>query len=239
MNTCVDDRLLRRALEIDERRFGSENHRILERLNNLANLYLKIGYFNKAELLLRRALCIQEKAICSLDNDYFYNRTYCLPNLADLLKEMGRDDEIESLYRHMLSIMEKAFESNKSVIANFMHEFALELHEMGKYKDAEPLLRQSLELWAFEHDGILESDNLTDHGTSSRLGDLAILLHKMGRLDEAEPLLRRAILISERDIALGCNDQHTLAHLNNLRFLLEEIVSDPSFSANHHLSMAI
>src|SRR5690242_5696381 len=55
------ERLVRRALEIDERTLGPNHHFVAVRLNNLANLLRVTGRLSEAEPLLRRSLDIDER----------------------------------------------------------------------------------------------------------------------------------------------------------------------------------
>jgi tetratricopeptide (TPR) repeat protein len=74
--------LMRRALEIDEKSYGSDHPNVAIRLNNLAQLLQDTNRLAEAEPLMRRALEIDEK---SYGPDH-PNVAIDLNNLADCFK---------------------------------------------------------------------------------------------------------------------------------------------------------
>lgn len=92
--------LMRRALAINEKAFGSDHPTIAIRLNNLAQLLSDTNRLDEAEPLMRRALAIDEKAF---GGDH-PNVARCLNNLAQLLSDTNRLSEAEPLMRRALSI---------------------------------------------------------------------------------------------------------------------------------------
>ena len=85
------------------------------------------------------------------------------------------------------------------------------LHDLARYAEAEPLLRNSLRL--MEVNGGPNSP-----GVAVILNNLARLLQATNRLSEAEPLLRRALAIFER--SHGPDHPYVATDLDNLAELL-------------------
>ena len=81
---------------------------------------------------------------------------------------------------------------------------------MGRYAEAEPLYRRSLE--------IREKQLGPDHpDVATSLNNLAVLYQAMGRYAEAEPLYRRSLEIREKQ--LGRDHPDVATSLNNLAVL--------------------
>ena len=86
--------------------------------------------------------------------------------------------------------------------------------ELGLHRQAEPLLRQAVEIRRTLFGG--------DHpDTLISMGDLALLYHKQGRYDEAEPLYLETLATSRR--VLGDDHPDTLSPLNNLALLYKHL----------------
>jgi tetratricopeptide (TPR) repeat protein len=92
--------LYRKALAIDEKRYGSEHPDVARDLSNLGTLFIVANRLTEAEPLLRRALVIDEK----------HNRLNAttIDSLASLLMVMNRLAEAEQLYRWALAIGERS-----------------------------------------------------------------------------------------------------------------------------------
>ncbi len=96
--------------------------------------------------------------------------------------------------------------------ARLMNQLALLLLNKSLYREAEPLMRRTLELceatYGPEHSGV-----------AVRLNNLAQLLQDTNRLSEAEPLMRRALQIDED--SFGPQHPNVARDLNNLAQLLK------------------
>ena len=92
-----------------------------------------------------------------------------------------------------------------------LYTLACELHDQGKYGEAEPLYREALELdrqtLGNRHQSTLDSIN-----------NLGALLQDKGDLTAAEPLYREALELDRG--TLGSRHKNTLASINNLGVLL-------------------
>ena len=92
--------LLRRALAIDEKRYGSQHPEVATVLNNLAHLLQATNRPAEAEPLMRQALAIDEKSYGPQHPEVAID----LNNLALLLAATNRLDEAEPLMHRALEI---------------------------------------------------------------------------------------------------------------------------------------
>ena len=94
----------------------------------------------------------------------------------------------------------------------YLNAHAIMLNMLGRYAEAEPLLRRAL--------AIFEKALGPDHpSVATSLNNLARLLQNQGKYGEAEPLYRRALAINEK--AFGPDRPVVAANLNHLASLLE------------------
>lgn len=176
--------------------------------NECALLLQDINRLTEAELLMRRALAIDEQSF----GEGHPNIATALNNLAQLLAETNRLAEAEQLMRYALTIDERHFGPNHHNVAIRLNNLALLFHTTNRLTEAEPLMRHALE--------INERDLGPDHSTvATSLSNLAALLKDTNRLAEAEPLMRRALAIDEQKF--GSNHYKVAKDLNSLAMLLQ------------------
>jgi len=200
--------LMRRALEIDEKCFGTEHPRVAIRLNNLAALLQSTNRLAEAEPLMQRALEINEKSF-GTEHPKVAIR---LNNLAVLLQDTNRLSEAEPLMRRALEIDEKSFGTEHPYVARDLNNLAQLLLETNCLSEAEPLMRRVVT--------IFESSLGEDHpNVAAALNNLAQLLQATNRLRDAEPLMRRALEIDEK--SFGAEHPKVAIRLNNLARLLQ------------------
>jgi tetratricopeptide (TPR) repeat protein len=200
--------LLRRALAIDERRFGPDHPNVTMHLNNLAELFRATNRFSEAEALLRRAIAIDEKSL-GVDHPNVGSE---LNNLALSLMDAKRLVEAEPFVRRAIVIAEKNFGLDHPIVAGRLGNLAVLLQDTNRLVEAEPLMRRAL---------AITEKNLGPHHPSvaRRLNNLAQFLLTTERADEAEPLLRRALAVGEN--SFGSEHPDVSIYLNNLAQLLE------------------
>ena len=201
------ERLLRRALAIDEAANGANHPRVASRLNNLGNLLAEIHRVDEAEPLLRRALKINEKLLGS----HHPLVTTELSNLASLLYRLNRLTEAEPLMRHVLAIDEGMFGPHHPTVAIRLSNLAQLLQSTSRLSEAEVLMRRALAIDERSH-------GPTHLFVALRLNNLAELLRETDRIAEAEQLMWRSLSITED--GLGPNHPDVATRLNNLSLLL-------------------
>ena len=206
----VAEPLLRRALLLDEKAYGSNHPRVAIRLNNLAQLLHDTGRLSEAELLLRRALEIGEQTL-GTDHPKVATR---LNNLGMLLYETNRLAEAEPLLRRALEIDEQILEPEHPDIAIRLHNLAQLLMATNRYEESEQLIRRAV---------LIDEKNygLQDPRVSTGLTNLGLLLKETNRLTEGEPLIRRALEINEANY--GWSHPSVAIDLNNLAACLYEM----------------
>lgn len=162
-------------------RFGPQDRRLAQNLNNLARLYQDQGKFAEAEPLYQRTLAIAEKAQGPEHPDVAAS----LNNLAWLYHDRGKFAEIEPLYGRALAILEKALGPEHADVGQSLNNLAGLYSSQGKYADAEPLYRRAL--------AILEKALGPEHpSVADGLENYADLLRKTGRDNEAAKMEGRA-----------------------------------------------
>jgi len=207
-NFAEAEPLLRRALALDEKRFGLNHPNVATCLNNLAALLHDTNRLKEAEILYRRALAIDEQSFGSNDPKI----ATCLNNLALLLKASGRLREAEPLYRRALAVDEQSFGPDHPRVATHLNNLAQLLQATDRPDEAEAFYRRAL---------IIDQEVLGPNHprVASHLNNLAQLLQAIDRLEEAEPLYRHALAIDEQ--SFGPEHPRVATHLNNLASLLK------------------
>ena len=87
------------------------------------------------------------------------------------------------------------------------------LYDLARYEEAEPLLRECLQLQE-------ANSGPSSPGAVTALNKLALLLHHTDRLAEAEALIRRTLAIDEQ--SYGPEDSNVAIDLNNLAVVLRD-----------------
>jgi tetratricopeptide (TPR) repeat protein len=206
------ERLMRRALEIDETTFGPKHPNVATRLNNLAQLLKATNRLGEAEPLMRRALKIDETSFGPEHPEVATD----LNNLAQLLQATNRLAEAEPLLRRVVEIFEEVERDTGHMHPNYagsLNNLAQLLQDTNRLGEAEPLMRRAL--------AIDEASFGPEHPeVATDLNNLAALLKATNRLGEAEPLMRRALAIDER--SFGPEHPDVAIDLNNLAALLQD-----------------
>jgi tetratricopeptide (TPR) repeat protein len=170
----------KRALELNEERFGNNHPDTAASLNNLAALYYSQGKYESAEPLYQRALDISERQLRADHPD----TATSLNNLAALYKSQGKYESAEPLFQRALDISERQLGADHPDTATSLNNLAALYDSQGKYESAEPLYQRALDIW--------ERQLGADHPhTATSLNDLAILYQNQKRYAEAIPLWER------------------------------------------------
>ncbi len=203
------ERLMRRALAIDEKSTHPAHRRVAQRMNNLAQVLKVTERLLPAELLMHRALALELQCLGHAATRVASE----LNNLAQLLTETTRFHSAEPLMRRALSINVQSFGSTNPNVATCLNNLAQLFYRTNRPAEAEPLYRKALQ--AFELSlGCMHPD------TATCINNLGQLLKRTGRLAEAEPLMRR-VLQTFKTI-FGHNHPKTASPLCNLAGLLKD-----------------
>jgi len=196
----------KKALEMTEREYGTEDTSVARALNSTGSTYYNQGKYPEAEAAYKPALAIREKV---LGPDHL-DVAKSLNNLATLYDEQGRYADAEPLFRRALHIREKALGLEHPAVASTVGNLALLYYRQCRYADAEPLHRRALQI----REKALGSEHPL---VAVSLNNLAVLYYDQGRYAEAEPLHMRALQIREK--ALGANHPDVALSLNNIAAL--------------------
>ena len=177
-----------RALKIQSTNLGQAHSATAQTRNSLALLYRTENRYHEAETLLKYALEVYATA----KNSDFRQHVYTL-------------DILIGLYRHKLKLFKEALSHSKRVLAMRTRELgaenpetldsrsnlALLYRDMGRYTQAEQLLKDTLATYEKSHSGehvkILKS-----------LDNLIGLYRLQDRLSEAEPHMLRAVALAKQ-----------------------------------------
>jgi tetratricopeptide (TPR) repeat protein len=174
-----------RELALRERQAGGpDDPGVGLALNNLANIYRKLGRYTEAESLWKRSLAIREKAF----GPEHPNVATALNNLALLYTDLNRHAEAEPLYQRSLAIREKVLGPDSPEVGLLLNNLALLYFYEGRYAGAEPLYQRSL---AVREKAL--GPNHRDVGQT--VLNLAQLYKSQDRFAEAERLYQRGLTI--------------------------------------------
>jgi serine/threonine protein kinase/tetratricopeptide (TPR) repeat protein len=208
---------------------GKEQYRdeLSRALNNLANVYGRLGRRAEGVDLYREALAIMEE---DLDPEHPMIGT-TLVNLASMLVDLERFDEAEQLYDRALPIVDKVYEPDHPMVAATYMNYANMLAMQERYDEAAPLFAQVVRT--------REQTLGPDHpSTGLAVYNLACLYQAQEQWQEAMPHADRAIAIWRGSLgpehhlvgvaldlsgdlhgALGDADQAERCYLNSLEVL--------------------
>ena len=164
------------------------------------------GQYEKAELLLQRALSIREQQLGPLHSDVADS----LNSVANLYMDQGKYEQAEPLLQRALSIREQQLGPLHLDAAHSLNDLALLYQRQGKYEQAEPLYQRSYAIYE-QLLGFLHPD------TATSLDNLAGLYQNQEKYEQAELLHQRVLSIREQQ--LGPLHLDTAHSLNNLATL--------------------
>jgi class 3 adenylate cyclase/tetratricopeptide (TPR) repeat protein len=183
------ERLLKRAIAIQEVTPGADHPETARTVAVLGGLFVGRGDHRSAEPLFRRALAIREVALgaehpLSVDT---------LDVLASSVAELGRNDEAEQLSRRVLEIRERLLGPDHPDTCIALRALGDSLSKKNAHAEAEPLIRRALD--------IQRRTLPADHPeTGLSMWNLAEALRGLGRNEEAEPLARGSLEMWEKTL---------------------------------------
>jgi len=175
--------LLRRIVAIDENVHQSKGPELAGSLTALGTVLRSLHQDEEAEKVLRRAFAIEGQTA--------EQRASIAAQLAQIKSASAAEKyrEAEIVLRAEVSKEEQAGDPGKLAYALFQLGHLLEI--VGRYTEAEPLLRRSLDLG----ERAVGPDN---PALAYVLGDLGMAMNNTGRFSEAQRLLRRALALAEK-----------------------------------------
>jgi tetratricopeptide (TPR) repeat protein len=188
--------LLQQVLKICEKVFGPDSPRTAGANRHLGDLYGFQGRFAEARQLLKRSLAVSDKALGHLHPQTIMT----MHSLANLHEKNGDDDEAEAVFSQALVSYDEAGRAvDRISAASLLSDFANFLSKLGRFGEAEPLMRQALTIC----ENVFGPDSPR---TVSRIQDLSSLHLRQGRFAEARQLLERSVRIREKIYGVGDPD---------------------------------
>jgi tetratricopeptide (TPR) repeat protein len=192
--------IAKQELAAREGEFGPSHPKVASVLIELADVYLEIGNYAQAELLLERAIAIDKGAglpLRSLSEGY-------LNSLADIYQFKGDYAKAAAMYQRLLA---RPIRSVSPLNIPLLRELANLYRDQGNYAKAELLYQRAL--------ANAKTQAAPDLFSSEILNDLATLYLAKGNYVKAEPVLRRALkselrvsLLIGSDFAALIDDPH-------------------------------
>lgn len=199
------EKVARTCLKVRQESLPADHPNISESKVKLARILAEQGKYAEARELATDALKTSETAFGKDDNNLFVARAKnCLGNIY---RQDGRYTDAANLLQEALTSQQKIFGGENIDIAVTMRDLALVQEEMGNFKEAETLLKNSRQ--------IIDSQAGPDHpehaAAANALGDLYL---RDGKYGEAEPLFKQALELSKR--VLGENNVVTARSARDL-----------------------
>jgi len=201
------EKMVRQALEIHQKAFGSESLEAAASLNLLGRQLM--GQYKRPEaalaygeaLAIRRRLLGQERA----------DTATSLSDLSAVYGEEGKVAEAEAMAREALRISRKVAGTNSSQAADVLRNLCMILGKGEKWTEAEEIAREVLEMRRNLHG--------PEHpSVAAALHDLAWAVNATKKFEEAESLEAEAVLMQGR--LLGDSHPDVTITLNSLGKLL-------------------
>ena len=169
--------LMKRAIAVQERRFGPDHPDVVRSLNNLGALYASMEHYADALPFHERVRKTYERTLDPL-HPYL---AIAYSNLAEDYWKLGRFAEAESLFHRALAMKEQRLTPGNPSIAYTLQSLAGLLRDEGKLAEAEVTYRRALDIRVHAlgpaNDDVIETSNA-----------LAAMLRTRGRTREADSL---------------------------------------------------
>jgi len=173
----------RRALEIRKNELGGQHPDVAESMIFLADVYRLYHLdLQKAELLYRDALNIQERAL----GTGHLSQLHAITGLASLYSEIGNHSEAIMFYERNLEIRRTVFGENHPSVAEGLGHLGSGYLKAKNPAKAEQYYRQCLTLW----EETVGSKHIVVSGALIGLGDA---LTELEKFDEAESIYLQSL----------------------------------------------
>lgn len=178
-------------------------------LNTLAEIYIRLGSYAKAESLLKTAFSIQRQALGSQHPDV----SETLNAFGALRLAQGQFNESESLFLQSLAIVRHYAKEKPAPVANRLSNLSALKRYQGKFVEAERYAREALTICDAHPEAARKHlDNVLRH--------LSRALEKQDRYDEAETITQRVIQLRTQE--LGPSHPSTALALADFALILHD-----------------
>jgi tetratricopeptide (TPR) repeat protein/tRNA A-37 threonylcarbamoyl transferase component Bud32 len=191
------------------RRLAGDRHPTMARgLENLGNVFFRLGDYERTLDLLTEAISVRREVF----GDDSPEVARGLTNLGAVYRRSGNLTAAETTLRDAVARMERAYGPEHSDVASAHRSLARVLHDQGRIREAEAEYRTALAI----AERAFAADSAGLAGYRHALGSMLI---EQRRFAEAEPLLVSAFQI-HRDAA-GADDRRTATAASTLVELYE------------------
>ena len=202
--------LLEKALQSDERNFGTDHPTTAISYSNLALVLQDLGDYAGAKALL-------EKAVQSAERNFGADHPTTggsYSNLATVLQNLGDFAGAKALLEKAVQSAERDFGADHPTTVKRYSNLALILQNLGDYAGAKELLEKAVQS--------AERNFGTDHPTTAtRYSNLALVLKDLGDYAGAKALLEKALQSDGRNF--GADHPKTAIRYSNLSLILKDL----------------
>jgi CHAT domain-containing protein len=205
------EKLLKRAIAINERAFGADSLETATSLQNMAMLFRLQERYDDAFQFASRALFIADRKLPPGD----IKRAMFISQVADLHMSARRYDEAEPLLKLALALVLSTQGKDTAVTTiqaiQYLQSLGLSYHHRGRHAEAQPFIDRAIAM----------SEQAFGPGhtmTGAMLMTLALQLFNQDQLEAAEQLYKRALPISERNGQLRASLADTYVGLGLVAF---------------------
>jgi tetratricopeptide (TPR) repeat protein len=179
---AISTGLNQRALEADERAYGSHHPRAAGDLVNLGNIQSQVGHYVEAERYYRRAMEIDQAWYGKDHPDTADATTY----VAQAEMYQGRYAEASPLLEEALASMERVYGKNHPRVALVLNVLGSVHQKLGKLSQAESEEKRTVEIYRSAYGD-------KHWMTAVALGNLASVYLEKRQYHRAEPIFRDVI----------------------------------------------
>jgi tetratricopeptide (TPR) repeat protein len=174
------------VLEISERVYGENSHKLLDTLNHLSRLYRSLNQLDQAKKYSERSLAISKN---SLGEDHV-TTAVAMGDLGSIYRLKGEYFKAFEYYKKVAEINEANLELADPLVTISLSRVADLLKSMGKYDEALSFYDKTLNI----SERTLKPGHIN---IAAALRDLGLLYQLSGRFNDAIPLHDRALKIDQ------------------------------------------
>lgn len=193
-------KILEKCMAMQEKVYGKESPNLAVCIRKLAGLLIDMNDYNRAEMLINRAIAVDKKVGGS-------NSASDLSTLGMLYLRQGKYAQAEAPYKEALTLAEQKKGDSHPDVAACLNNLAWLYSNQSKFEEAQSLIERGL--------AIRQKSLGENHPATARnIANLAKILIEQRKYSEAIPQLEKAYEI-QKDI-LGAEHQDTINTLSEL-----------------------
>lgn len=171
---------------------------------DLANLYTKCDHLDKGEPYYQEALI----ALRTKFQDEHPGVAAALHNLGAYYELKGSNNDAAGYYERALKIWRKDASTPKILLSRELYDLADFYNRTGKTSLAEPLLRESIDVFSRIKEANAEANASILKGYAAALQTYSCLLEDQGRKKEASSIIKKEKLVRDQLETLSKRQSH-------------------------------